>query len=179
MTWASFNGRSFFPSSTVSKRGREDDERDAEEHELDGFYPNVVSGDNPEGPERPEGPEGSEGPRGPRGPGGPEARGAYEERHFTPGRRLQPTESVLESEDVRFGKVCASFFYKGTLPSNESDRKHLFAKHPFLVAEADVVYNTGPHSMSWPSASRSVGFMNTELAANRFKGRRPTIALLK
>lgn len=185
MTWASFNGRSFFPSSIASKRGREDGERNAEEHVLDGFYPNVVSGDNSEGPEGPEGLEGSEGPRGargpgsPGGPGGPEARGAYEERHFTPGRRFQPRESVLESEDVRFGKVCASFFYKGTLPSNESDRKHLFAKHPFLVAEADVVYDTGPHSMSWPSASRSVGFMNTELAANRFKGRRPTIALLK
>jgi len=181
MTWASFNGRSFFPSSALSKRGRENDERDEEEdadtNAFDGFYPSVDRDDDPRIPEDSQYPDQGE---------GDDAR-----RQYTPRRRFQPREPSRESEALRFANVCACFFYKGTLPSSESDRNKLFSDHPLLADEDDVDEDEdeddgdddagGPRSMMHPSAraerENTHGFISGSMGDGRLIGRIPTVAL--
>ena len=147
MTWASFNGRSFFPS-TFSKRGRDDDEHGGEAEEranaLDGFYPNVDREDDPDNLETPghdryqdEGQETREG------------------WNFRSGKRV----SQNDYEDDRFASICSNFFYKGTLPRDKNDKNRLFDSNPMLADGGDDL--PGPVSLPTspsPSGPRSFGF---------------------
>ena len=165
MTWASFNGRSFFPSA-FTKRRREDDEyreqQDADTNALDGFYPNVDrAGDpeilqnsqysrdpqDPQDPQDPTDPLDTQNPRDPQNPRSPrdpqdffddDGRQEYGASRGYRGRGSTPrTPMVTEAE--RLARVSANFFYKGTLPMDENDLKKLFDENPMLADDVQTI----------------------------------------